>query len=198
MAFNSTIKQKKCKCQVNCDKYPTLGYKGYFIHHFPGEIKKQVKLNKAKISQISRKLHSSKADIKSDYLKMADMLFGKWIKDRDSDSAGNINCVCCFQTFNLKDKDSSGANIVQNLHFVSRGTYSLRFSEINCHAGCSFCNLQMHLEPEGLAYRRFKQFLIDAVGEDEVANMEQQKRNINKLTESELMQIIEHYKPIKK
>jgi hypothetical protein len=198
MTFNSTIKQKKCKCQVNCDKYPTLGYKGYFIHHFPGEIKKQVKLNKVKISQISRKLHSSKADIKSDYLKMADMLFGKWIKDRDSDSAGNINCVCCSQTFNLKDKDSSGANIVQNLHFVSRGTYNLRFSEINCHAGCSFCNLQMHLEPEGLAYRRFKQFLIDAVGEDEVANMEQQKRNINKLTESELMQIIEHYKPIKK
>lgn len=198
MAFNSTIKQKKCKCNADCDKYPTLGYKGYFVHHFPGEIKKQVKLNKAKISQISRKLHSSKADIKSDYLKMADMLFGKWIKDRDSDSSGNINCVCCSQTFNLKDKDSSGANIVQNLHFVSRGTYSLRFSEINCHAGCSFCNLQMHLEPEGLAYRRFKQFLIDAVGEDEVANMEQQKRNINKLTESELMQIIEHYKPIKK
>lgn len=198
MAFNSTIKQKKCKCNVDCDKYPTIGYKGYFVHHFPGEIKKQVKLNKAKISQISRKLHSSKADIKSDYLKMADMLFGKWIKDRDSDSSGNINCVCCSQTFNLKDKDSSGANIVQNLHFVSRGTYSLRFSEINCHAGCSFCNLQMHLEPEGLAYRRFKQFLIDAVGEDEVANMEQQKRNINKLTESELMQIIEHYKPIKK
>jgi hypothetical protein len=56
----------------------------------------------------------------------------------------------------------------------------------------------MHLEPEGLAYRRFKQFLNDAVGEDEVVNMEQQKRNINKLTESELMQIIEHYKPIKK
>lgn len=196
--FNSTIKQKKCRCSESCDKYPTLGYKGYFIHHFPGEIKKQQKANKAKLSEISRKLHSTKADIKSDYLKMADIVFGKWIKDRDSDSAGNVTCVCCSQTFNLKDKDSSGGNVIQTLHFVSRGTYSLRYSEINCHAGCCYCNLQMHLEPEGLAYKRFKQFLVDAVGEEEVADMEQQKRNINKITESELKQIIEQYKPVKK
>jgi hypothetical protein len=56
----------------------------------------------------------------------------------------------------------------------------------------------MHLEPEGLAYKRFKQFLIDAVGEEEVVDMEQQRRNINKITESELKQIIEQYKPAKK
>ena len=52
----------------------------------------------------------------------------------------------------------------------------------------------MHNEPEGLAYRRFRSYLVSCVGEDEVKYMELQKRNINKLTESDLISIIEKYK----
>lgn len=185
--FNSTIKQKKCKCSKDCDKYPTLGYKGYNVSHYPGEKKLPNKITIKSSSKI-------KVDIKSDYLKMADIMFGKWIKKRDADSRGNVTCICCSLTYNIKDKDSSGSNIIQTLHFVPRGVYSLRYSENNCHAGCSMCNLQMHLEPTGLAYKRFKQFLNDALGEDEVNQMELEKRNINKLTESELKTIIDKYK----
>ena len=193
--FNSTITQKKCKCSEDCDKYPTMGYKGYFIYHFPGEIKKQRTNNRAQLSRISREIHKvTREKSKSDYLKICDILFGNWIKKRDSDSNKNITCVCCGGTFNLKDKDKEGSNIVQCLHFVPRGTYSLRFNEINCHAGCSYCNLDMHLNPEGLAYKRYKRFLVDSVGEDYVREMEEQKRQINKLTESELLTIINQLK----
>jgi hypothetical protein len=193
--FNSTIVQKRCKCSPECDKYPTLGYKGYFIHHFPGEIKKQYKNSRAQLSKISRELHKvTREKTKSDYLKIADILFGNWIKKRDSDSNKFITCVCCNGTFNLKDKDASGNYIVQCMHFVPRGTYSLRFDEINCHAGCSYCNLDMHLNPEGLAYKRYRRYLVESLGEDHVKEMEEQKRNINKLTESELRIIIEKYK----
>ena len=191
MAYNSTIKQKKCKC--GCDKYPTIGYKGYFIHHFPGEIKKQQKNNKASLSRLERNAHKV-SNSKSTYLQLADMLFSKFIKKRDSDSQGNITCVCCSQTANIKDKDKEGNMIVNTMHFVSRGTYSLRFSEVNCHAGCCYCNADMHNEPEGLAYKRFRNYLVSCVGEDEVKNMELQKRNINKLSEGDLISIIEKYK----
>ena len=193
--FNSSIAQKKCKCSADCDKFPTLGYKGYFIHHFPGEIKKQYRNNKAQLSKISRELHrSSREKTKSDYLKIADILFGNWIKKRDSDSNKNITCICCGGTYNLNDKDTSGSNVVQCMHFVPRGVYSLRYNEINCHAGCCHCNLSMHLESNGLAYQRYRRYLVDAVGEEEVKYMEEQKREINKLTESELKQIIEQFK----
>jgi hypothetical protein len=52
----------------------------------------------------------------------------------------------------------------------------------------------MHLESNGLAFQRYRRFLVDAVGEEEVKRMEEQKREINKITESELKLIIEQYK----
>ena len=52
----------------------------------------------------------------------------------------------------------------------------------------------MHNEPEGLAYRRFRNYLVNCVGEDEVQKMELERRNINKLTEGDLIAIIEKYK----
>lgn len=199
------IKRKKCKCAEDCEKYPTLGYKGYYVYHFPGEIKKQKTNIKMYTSRISRQLHevqsklsaATKEKTKSDYLKIADILFGAYIKRRDSDSQGNVNCVCCGGTFNIKDKTNEGDMVVQNLHFVSRGTYSLRFNEINCHAGCTHCNLNMHLEADGLAFKRYKRFLIDAVGEEEVKQMEEEKYKIHKLSESDLKTIIDKYKTTK-
>ena len=83
------IKKKKCKCSPECDKYPTLGYKGYFVYHFPGEIKKQVRSNKSITSKLSRDLHEVQSELKksvrektkSDYLKIADILFGSEFDD---------------------------------------------------------------------------------------------------------------------
>lgn len=193
--FNSTIVQKKCKCSEDCDKYPTLGYKGYFIHHFPGEIKKQKRVTRNKLSEISRKLHEvSRTKLRSDYLKIADVVFGNWIKKRDADSGGNITCMCCLKTFNLKDKTEAGDYIVQCMHFVPRSVYTYRYSEINCHSGCSYCNLDMHLHPDGIAYKRYRNYLVSCVGEEEVVKMEDNKRHINKLTESDLKTIIDNYK----
>lgn len=56
------IKRKKCKC--GCEKYPTLGYKGYYVYHFPEEL--EVKKSNKIITEKS----------KSDSLKVADILFG--------------------------------------------------------------------------------------------------------------------------
>jgi len=199
------IKRKKCKCSPNCDKYPTLGYKGYFVYHFPGEIKKQQTSNKSITLKLSRQLHKVQSEVKeavkektkSDYLKIADILFGAYIKRRDSDSLGNVDCVCCGGTFNITEKTKSGDMVVQAMHYVSRGTYSLRFDERNVHAGCCNCNLDMHLFPDGKAYQRYRRFMIDSLGTEEIDKMESQNRNINRLTESDLKEIIDKYKTTK-
>lgn len=202
--FNSTIVQKKCKCSEDCDKYPTLGYKGYFIYHFPGEIKKQKQNNKAVLSRLSRQLHKVQKLVndavreksKSDYLKIADILFSNYIKRRDSNNTKIINCICCNKTYSLKDKDTSGNYIVQALHFVPRGIYSFRFDERNVHAGCSYCNLMMHLEPEGIAFKNYRNYLVNCLGEEEVSHMQAQKKIVGKITESDIKVIIEKYKSL--
>jgi len=186
--YNSTLKVKKCKCSKECSAYPTIGYKGYNIAHFPDNIEKKKALDKPHSDDKTRSI------TKSNYLKLADIAFGNWIKKRDSDSNGNVDCICCGRTYNLKDKNESNEKVIQALHFVPRGVYSLRFSEINVHAGCSFCNLLMHVFPDGHQYKVYKEYLINSVGEDVVREMEAEKRNINKITENDLKTIIKKYK----
>lgn len=71
MAYSSIVK-KKCKC--GCDKWPTLGWNGYFMAHAPQELKdkqtkKEVeKRNKAKLGAVSKKLrdYSKKIENRND------------------------------------------------------------------------------------------------------------------------------------
>lgn len=67
----STIKKKKCKCG-KCNHYPTIGFDGFFYLHAPQEIKDrqglkakksyQNKLNRAKKTLLSRKLHDAQKE----------------------------------------------------------------------------------------------------------------------------------------
>ena len=195
----STIKRKTCKC--GCNKYPTVGYNGFYSSHAPKEIldkvgtKRQVqKRNRAARNKISNLLKKDSEADKKSLLLMADKLFADFIKTRDSDEQGNINCVCCGLPFHLKDKDSGGNYIVQCLHFIPRGVYVLRFYENNAAAGCSYCNLQMHINPNGKEYVSFRNKLVNTIGELKVSEMELCNRHINKLTAKDLEEIIDKYK----
>lgn len=151
------------------------------------------------INSTQNKVVKQKSEIRSEMLMLADKLFGNFIKKRDADENGFITCPCCKQTFNLEDKyvDATGkeTKIIQPLHFVDRGVYSLRFEEMNCFAGCGFCNKKQHDSPTGITYQQYKEFIIAKFGKDVVANMEEEKRNINKLTHSDIQSVIEKYKP---
>lgn len=200
--FNSTIKRKKCK--GDCGRYPVLGLSGWCYKCVPDDIKERAGTKKevAKRNRNARNRTSallkkdSEADKRS-LLLMADKLFGDFIKMRDSDEQGNIKCVCCGLPFHLKDKDSGGDYIVQCLHFIPRGVYVLRFYENNASAGCSYCNLQMHLNPNGREYVSFRNKLVNTIGELKVSDMELCNRHINKLTAKDLEEIIDKYKTAK-
>ena len=218
MSYNSTIKPKKCRC--GCGLWPRMGYAGYAgkscmpesLASLPKYNKSNVaKGNRVKLTNISRKVHDAQKEVSSKFeprssfkndstipdkgelLALADKLFSQYIKKRDAVD-GVITCVCCGGKYEVTAKDSSGDKIVQCLHFVSRKVYSLRFSPINCHAGCSSCNRDMFEHEFGLAYRQFRAYLVSCVGEMDVREMEKQKREINKLSAGMLAEVIDKYK----
>jgi len=129
---------------------------------------------------------------KSKLLKMADAVFSRYIINRDTTN-GQILCPCCRKTFDVLQVDKDGKKVVQNLHFVSRSVYSLRFDTENAHAGDNYCNLQMHLHPTGHEYQNYRLYLVNKLGEEEVARMEQEHRKINRIEEQMLKTVIEHY-----
>lgn len=129
---------------------------------------------------------------KSEQLKLADKVFGDWVKARDTKN-GKVTCPCCKDEYFVDAVDSNGKGIIQPLHFVSRGVYDLRFDADNVHAGCCYCNLKQHLSPKGLEYQRYRKFLVNKIGETAVAEMELVKRKINRIEESQLKTVIEHY-----
>jgi hypothetical protein len=79
------------------------------------------------------------------------------------------------------------------MHFIDRDVYSLRFDEDAAHAGHGKCNQAQHYNPTGKEYQNFKSFLINKFGEAAVEEMEVQKRKLNKITEQDLKNVIEHY-----
>ena len=159
--------------------------------------RKEVKQIKTSVKTQVRSLISSdtnkKGVTKSMLLKTADAAFSRYIRNRDKDKNGNIACVCCGKIYNIEQVTPSGDRIVQCLHFIKRSVYSLRFDEDNCAAGCTYCNNNMDKNPTGKAYQQFKEKLISDFGETQVAEMEVAHRKINKLEESQLKNIIEHY-----
>jgi len=145
---------------------------------------------------------------KSDLMKQADRLFSDFIVNRDKDSNGNIVCVCCKKPFNVeqtnnayydklgeKDKVNNprGEKIVQNLHFIQRSVYSLRYDEFNCHAGCASCNFDMFHTKNGRAFKQYREFMVNQYGKDYVAELEVAHRKINRIEESQLKTVIELY-----
>ena len=208
----SSIIRKHCCCSEDCRLYPSIGYKGYNEAHAPEELR-QEKISRLKerakkrngaikagralrvlaVTDDGNREMAEKHKTKSELLREADRLFSQFIRNRDADKNGNIQCVGCGKVYNLEQVDKEGKKIVQPLHFIDRGVYSLRFDEDNCHAGCSYCNLDMHLNKNGFAYRRYLEFMNMTYGEEMVAEMTLAHRKINKITEQQLRTVIEHY-----
>lgn len=65
--------------------------------------------------------------------KKADALFSKYIRLRDADNDGYVECISCGAKKFWKE--------AQNGHFVRRTVSLLRFDEENCNAQCVGCNM---------------------------------------------------------
>lgn len=207
MGYNSTIKRKYCKCSEGCKKMPSMGFGGYYYSHAPQEIKDakglkakrgyQNSLSKARSNALAKKVGNYQREKERSpmSLKMllaeADSKFSHWIRERDA-VLGKIKCPCCGGIFGVKDKTPDGGMVVQVLHFVSRMVFSKRYSEIN-KAGCCYCNLKMHLDSKGVEYQNYRALLVKELDEFTVSQIESDKYRINRITHSQLEDIIKKY-----
>lgn len=65
--------------------------------------------------------------------KLADKHWSIYIRMRDSDKYGICECISCSVRKPYKE--------MQNGHFVSRSSSSLRFDDENCNGQCVSCNM---------------------------------------------------------
>jgi Bacteriophage Lambda NinG protein len=113
----------------------------------------------------------------SDYLKLAQQVFNKWINLRDKGKP----CISC-------DKPITGR--VNASHFWNANNhYNVRFNEDNVHSSCITCN--QFLSGNLLEYRTR---LISKIGEQRFNILEAESKQTRKFTIEELKEIIAIYK----
>lgn len=117
--------------------------------------------------------------------KKADKIFSQYIRLRDADSNGYLDCITCNKTLLWKEAHAG--------HFVSRRVNSLRFWETNVNGQCSRCNT--YGAGEQFAYAK----ALDLKYGDNTANELHSRRwETHKFTIPELEVIIEEYKQLVK
>jgi hypothetical protein len=113
----------------------------------------------------------------SDYLKLAQQVFNKYINIRDK----GLPCISC-------DKPITGR--VNASHFWNANNhYNVRFNEDNVHSSCITCN--QFLSGNLLEYRTR---LISKIGEQRFNILEAESKQTRKFTIEELKEIIAIYK----
>jgi hypothetical protein len=113
----------------------------------------------------------------SDYLKLAQQVFNKWINLRDK----GLACISC-------DKPITGR--VNASHFWNANNhYNVRFNEDNVHSSCITCN--QFLSGNLLEYRTR---LISKIGIERFNILEAESKETRKFTKDELKEIINIYK----
>ena len=105
----------------------------------------------------------------------AQMVFNKWIRERDK----NKGCISC------------NGEVQHAGHYFSQGHFSsLRYSEENVNGQCLRCNNFLHGN-----LIRYRQGLVERIGEDNVRLLESFSRfAIKKWSRVELEDIISMYK----
>ena len=112
----------------------------------------------------------------SDYLKLAQQVFNKFIRLRDKGSV----CISCQKK---PLKENAGHFFNANNH------YNVRFDERNVNLQCEHCNT--YLSGSLIEYRKN---LIKKIGIEEYENLESIAYKTRKFTKEELKEIINKYK----
>ena len=112
----------------------------------------------------------------SDYLKLAQQVFNKYIRLRDK---GKV-CISCQKK---PLKENAGHFFNANNH------YNVRFDERNVNLQCEHCNT--YLSGSLIEYQRN---LIHKIGIESYHELEADARKTRKFTKDELKEIIQEYK----
>jgi hypothetical protein len=164
---------KSCKkCGETFTPFSTFDKHCYICKKTEQALKNLAKMKKDKLKKQKEDLLTV-----SDYLKLAQQVFNKWIRLRDQQQG----CISCGNP--LGSKYDAG-------HFWSAGGHSsVRFHPDNVHAQCVACNQHKHgnLIP-------YQEALIKKIGHDGYAWLESFAHDTKKWDKEELKQLIATYK----
>lgn len=113
-------------------------------------------------------------------LKAADANFSRYTRLVAADAEGNVRCFTCGNRNHWKK--------MQNGHYISRFYKKYRFSEKNCRVQCSMCNMWKSGD-----IPTFRAKLLKEIGEQELAAMESDYKELYKLTPDFLKEVIFYY-----
>ena len=120
---------------------------------------------------------------RSTELRKADEAFSLYIRTRDAQAFQGraFRCISCGQIKPIEQADNS--------HYLNRANMATRFSEINCWAGCRWCNRFREGNLQG-----YRQTLVKKFGEQKVLLLEAQRYATHKMSAFDLHEIALFYK----
>ena len=118
---------------------------------------------------------------RSTLVKKLDKIFSIWVRSKDADHAGMVDCFTCGVTKNWKYEIDAG-------HFQSRGKYETRWNEQNVKPQCKRCN-----GFRGGEQYRFAKNLDALYGEGTAEWLEFESNQSARFTNDELLVKIKHY-----
>ena len=110
-------------------------------------------------------------------VKKLDTIFSQYIRMRNANANGYVECVTCGKQDHWKSMDCG--------HFMSRKFMSTRWHEDNCQVQCKSCNVFRYGE-------QYKYSLW--LGQDKAEKLHQLSRQTLKLFDYDLLDLINIYK----
>lgn len=111
----------------------------------------------------------------------ADQIVSQYIRLRDADSNGYLDCITCGKTLYWKEAHAG--------HFVSRRVNTLRYEELNISGQCPKCNT--YGAGEQYAYAKALDLKF---GKGTADSLHKRRFETHKFTIGELETLIEEYK----
>ena len=112
--------------------------------------------------------------------KKLDRVFSQWVRLRDADEGGTVECCTCKKLLFWKEAHAG--------HWISRRHMSTRYTPENVHAQCARCNLY-----EQGAGAEYAQFILRKYGHETFETLLAEKRQVKKWTPDELQDLIDLY-----
>ena len=118
---------------------------------------------------------------RSAIVKKLDKVFSIWVRSKDADHDGSVDCYTCGVTKNWKYEIDAG-------HFMGRGKYATRWEDKNVKPQCKKCN----------GFRSGEQFLFskhldEEYGKGTADELVYISNQIAKFTNDDLLEKIKHY-----
>lgn len=173
MSYNSTIKPKMGICPMcsDTDKKPlTAGLCSNF-HYWQSRCMKSAQRQQEKELSQDEDLQTLVNDL--------DIIFSRYIRLKDADMYGRVECYCCGVKIKWTMSDAS--------HFISRSHLYTRFNEMNVKPCCQSCNRNLHGNLAAFA----RHLENDNPGSVEL--LQEQARTIYHYSKDELRQMIASY-----